>query len=176
MVRFQAFDDASDDADLRAKRGAHLVVFEDGDAGPALRAATPFLKWSDVEASPALPFAEFVDFTLRVMKMPPGTLDSAKTFALNQITAGPLNRCWQMAAARTDSAHAAAQFHRRRRQARASSGDRTTAGRAAARNATAPRAGPPTDPRGGAPLREGVWLTAGSRGSRQLRNDTAVMT
>ena len=120
MVRFQSFDDASDDADLRSKRGAHIVVFEDGDAGPALRAATPFLKWSDVEASPALPFAEFVDFTLRVMKMPPGTLNSAKVFALNQITAGPLNH-----------------------------------GRAAG---------------------TGVWLTAGSRGSRQLRNDTAVTT
>ena len=70
MVRFQAFDDASDDADLRAKRGAHIVVFEDGDAGPALRAATPFLNWADVEASPALPFAEFADITLRAMTMP----------------------------------------------------------------------------------------------------------
>ena len=58
----------------------------------------------------------------------------------------------------------------------AGSGDRATAGSAAARNAMTPRAGPPTNPRGGAPLREGVWLTAGSRGSRQLRNDTAVTT
>ena len=58
MVRFRAFNDASDTADLRAKRGAHIVVFEDGDAGPALRAATPHLKWTDVESSPALPFAD----------------------------------------------------------------------------------------------------------------------
>ena len=44
----------------------------------------------------------------------------------------------------------------------------------AARDATTQQAGPPTNPGGGASLREGVRLTAGSRGSRQLRNDAAV--
>ena len=101
MVKFAA-DDATappaDDAARRAARGAHMVYFEDGDQGPALRALTPWLSWVDDNGLLSLPFEEMADFTLRFARLP---IDAAAArsqhFASHQITASPLNRIWQLA-------------------------------------------------------------------------------
>ena len=61
MVRFIDDPGAADAAALRATRGEHTVLFGEDEAGPALRAATPFLTWSDVDGSAAVPYGEFLD-------------------------------------------------------------------------------------------------------------------
>ena len=65
MVRF-ANPVGNDDAAIRAARGKHEVVFEEGDEGPALRAITPFLSWStDADGELTLPYVEFLDLAGR---------------------------------------------------------------------------------------------------------------
>lgn len=97
MVRFLTDDTAANDAALRAARGQHRIIFEDGDQAPALRARTPHLQWIDIDGAPSLPFGEFADFTLRFL--PCDKADAAwrnLLFHLSQITAVPLNRMWQL--------------------------------------------------------------------------------
>ena len=97
MVRFITDDAAADEAALRAARGKHLVIFEDGDQGPALRAKTPWLSWSEIDGLQALPYGEFADFTLRYT--PSDESDNAwrnDKFHLKQITVVPLSRMWQL--------------------------------------------------------------------------------
>ena len=72
MVRFLDDSNANTDADLRAARTVHLVIFEDGDQAPALKARTSYLQWGEVNGALTLPFEEFADFTLRFCGMPPG--------------------------------------------------------------------------------------------------------
>ena len=67
MVRFAA-SNAADEADMRAERGKHIIYFEDGDSGPALRALTPFLSWGTDDGTDTLPYAEFFDIAGRSLR------------------------------------------------------------------------------------------------------------
>jgi hypothetical protein len=91
MVRF-ATTTAATDAEIRAARGAHEAIFEDGDQGLALKARTPWLPWEEVEGAPALPYSDFADMVLRVMRLAAGT---SKAFHRFHPGADPLSRCWQ---------------------------------------------------------------------------------
>jgi hypothetical protein len=92
MVRFQATT-ATSDAEIRAARGAHPVVFEDGDHGLAFKARTPWMPWAEVDGCPALPYADFADTVLRVMGIPGA--GQPKLFHRFQPAVEPLDRCWQ---------------------------------------------------------------------------------
>ena len=65
MVRFHADSTLANAAALRAARGAHLIFFEEGDAAANLKIRAPWLSWSNDAGDPAIPYAEFADFTLR---------------------------------------------------------------------------------------------------------------
>ena len=54
---------------LRAARGRHDIIFEDGDQGPALRALTPWLSWEEVDGLQTLPFGEFADFKVQAQSL-----------------------------------------------------------------------------------------------------------
>ena len=99
MVRFATDPNAGhDEAEVRSFRGAHPVLFEDGDQGSAFRARAPHLSWDDIDGCPALPYVEFADFTLRYMH--PRGEDAAfagRLFHTGMPTAAPLSRCWQLA-------------------------------------------------------------------------------
>ena len=104
MVRFAADprtgsgETAMTDAELRAHRAAHPVVFEDGDHGPALMAKVPSLSWGTLDGLITLPFAEFADFTTRFVGV--STTASADwrdhLFVTHQFTAAPLDRTWHI--------------------------------------------------------------------------------
>ena len=105
-MRFQSLDDfnlpAETTADeLDAARGvaSWLVVLDlPEDAGPATKAAFPDLQWRDVGGSPALPFAELADLTIRYMRLDAGSDWRDKKFHLEQFTVAPLNRFWHLMA------------------------------------------------------------------------------
>ena len=95
MVRFHADPTLANDA-LRAARGAHLIFFEEGDAAANLKIRAPWLAWTDEAGGPAIPYAEFADFTLRYGRPDPNGASGEYTFRHRQVTAEPLSRIWQL--------------------------------------------------------------------------------
>ena len=80
---------------MRAERGKHIIYFEDGDSGPALRALTPFLSWGTDDGTDTLPYAEFFDIAGRALRVASaGARGTA--FHQRQISAVPLTRSWHL--------------------------------------------------------------------------------
>ena len=83
------------DVEDRAARGDHVLYFEEGDHGPALRAQCPFLQISAAGDDLLIPYVNMADITLRFMSLRDATV-GANWFYKWQHNCDPINRSWQI--------------------------------------------------------------------------------
>ena len=68
-MRFTTHDSAADAAALRAARGVHDIVLEEGDCAPALGALAPYLAlWTEGDER-KISFGAAADISLRYMRL-----------------------------------------------------------------------------------------------------------
>ena len=97
-MRFTTHDSAADAAALRAARGVHDIVLEEGDCAPALGALAPYLAlWTEGDEY-KISFGAAADISLRYMRLTDPAAVLLK-FHQRQCSASPLSRSWQLIAA-----------------------------------------------------------------------------